>query len=192
MDILGLIQSRRSVREYQQKPIPKADLQQIVEAGIWAPSSMGREPWRFVVVTKPEELKSLGHEAGVELARYLKTPEAEAKYGKKNCERFMPRAEGEDELFYSAPAIVFVISTHEPSDHFDHGLAAQNMMLCAHGLGVASCCIGLAEPMNNSKKVRKQFAMKPGEKLVIALIFGYSAEEPHDKKRNLEAVRWVE
>ena len=192
MDILELIKTRRSVWEFEKRPIPREAIETIVQAGIWAPSSMNGQPWRFVVVGEPADLKSIAHEAKIELSNYLKTPEAEAKYGKENCERFMPRAEGEDELFYGAPAIVFVISTNLESNHFDHGLAAENMMLCAHGLGVGSCPIGLAEPLNHSKKVQKLFGLKSTEKIVIALVFGYPMEKPSATKRNFDVVRWVE
>ena len=191
MDIFTLIKTRRSVREFEKKPIPREVMETIVRAGIWAPSSINGQPWRFVVVSDPTELRSVAHEAKVELSNYLKTPEAEAKYGKENCARFMPRAEGEDELFYGAPAIVFVIGTKEPDDHFNHGLAAQNMMLCAHDLGVGSCPIGLAEPLNHSKKVQKLFGLKSNERIVIALVFGYPAEKPNATKRNFEVVKWI-
>ena len=191
MDIFDLIKTRRSVREFEKKPIPREVMETIVQAGIWAPSSMNGQPWRFVVVSDPTELKSVAHEAKIELSNYLKTPEAEVKYGKENCARFMPRAEGEDELFYGASAIVFVISTNLENNHFDHGLASQNMMLCAHGLGIGSCPIGLAEPLNQSKKVKKLFGLKPSERIVIALVFGYPAEKPHATERNFEVVKWI-
>ncbi len=191
MDIFELIKTRRSVREFEQRPIPREVMETIVQAGIWAPSAMNGQPWRFVVVQDPMELKSIAHEARIELTNYLKTPEAEAEYGKENCERFMPRGESEDGILYSAPAIVFVIGTQEPDGHFDQGLAAENMMLCAHGLGVGSCPIGLAEPLNKSEKVKTLFDLKPNEKIVIALVFGYPAETPHSPERNFDVVKWI-
>jgi nitroreductase len=191
MDIFNLIKTRHSVRTFEPKPIPREMMETIVQAGIWAPSAMNAQPWRFVVVSDPAELKSVAHEAKVELTNYLKTPEAKAKFGKENCERFMPRAEGEDEILYGAPAIVFIICTQEPGDHFDHGLAAENMMLCAHGLDLGSCPIGLAEPLNNSKKVQKLFNLKSGEKIVIALVFGYPAEKPHETSRRFDVATWI-
>jgi nitroreductase len=191
MDIFELIKSRRAIREFEQRTVSREVMETIVQAGIWAPSAMNGQPWRFVVVQDPAELKSIAHEARIELANYLKTPEAEAEYGKENCEHFMPRGESEDGILYSAPAIVFVIGTQEPDQHFDQGLAAQNMMLCAHGLGVGSCPIGLAEPLNNSEKIKALFDLKSNEKIVIALVFGYPAENPEPTHRNFDVVKWI-
>jgi nitroreductase len=53
------ISSRRDVREFDSRPIPEADLDQILEAGRRSPSSRNWQPWDFVVVTGREELARL-------------------------------------------------------------------------------------------------------------------------------------
>jgi nitroreductase len=53
------ISSRRDVREFDSRPIPGADLDQILEAGRRSPSSQNWQPWDFVVVTGREELTRL-------------------------------------------------------------------------------------------------------------------------------------
>jgi len=192
MDIFHLIKTRRSIRKFQKKPIPRPELEKIIQAGTWAPSSMNLQPWRFVVVSDPDALKLVVREARVELARYLRTPDAEAKYGKANCERFMPRAEGKDELFYGAPTILFIVDpVYGGKERFDYGLAAQNMMLMAHDLGLGSCCIGLSEPLNHSKKIRDLFGLRTNETLLIAIVLGYPAESPSAKKRKIDVVTWI-
>lgn len=53
MDILGLIKNRRTIRRYQNKPIPKHVLDKIIEAGIWGPSVpsfLRIQPWKFIIV----------------------------------------------------------------------------------------------------------------------------------------------
>ena len=191
MDILELIKSRRAIREYQNKPVPKELLNQIVEAGIWAPSSMNRQPWKLVVVTDEKALQALRKEAKLSLIAYLNTDEAKAKYGAA-IKRFMPRAEGEDdELLYNAPCVIFVVQAIDVGDEFDFGLCAQNVMLAAHSLGLATCPIGLAAPMNNSKEARKILKLKPEEKLIIALTLGYPAEKAEPHERRADTVTWV-
>jgi nitroreductase len=54
MDTFEAIRKRRSVRSYTGEPIPKGDLEKIVEAGRWAPSGYNRQPWDFIVVTNKE------------------------------------------------------------------------------------------------------------------------------------------
>jgi nitroreductase len=191
MELFDLIKTRRSVREFLKKPIPKEVLEKIVRAGIWAPSAMNRQPWRFVVVQDPKSLKLLSTAAKEELMKFLQTREAEKQYGKSNVSHFMPHADGDDMIFYNAPAIVFVIDTLGTGDHFDHGLATENMMLMAHGLGVGSCCIGLSTPIENSEKVRTLLGMDEKEKVVIGVIFGYPSEKPHETQRKFDVVKWL-
>ncbi len=52
MDTFDAIYKRRSVRNYSGKPIPKEDLEKIVNAGRMAPSGYNRQPWDFIVVTE--------------------------------------------------------------------------------------------------------------------------------------------
>lgn len=51
MDALEAIRRRRSVRKYTSDPIPKADLETIVDAGRLAATGNNRQPWDFIVVT---------------------------------------------------------------------------------------------------------------------------------------------
>lgn len=50
MDITAAIESRRSIRNFKDAPIPEADIRAILHAGTLAPSGKNRQPWRFVVV----------------------------------------------------------------------------------------------------------------------------------------------
>ena len=49
--VLQNIMTRRSVRKYQERPIPHDVLERILEAGTWAPSASNRQTWHFTVVT---------------------------------------------------------------------------------------------------------------------------------------------
>ncbi len=59
MDALGAIRRRRSVREYTGDPIPREDLETIVDAGRLAATGNNRQPWDFVVVTEREMIDEL-------------------------------------------------------------------------------------------------------------------------------------
>ena len=48
--MIEAIYKRRSVRHFLQKPVPEEDLDQILEAGMWAPSEKNAQPWKFLVV----------------------------------------------------------------------------------------------------------------------------------------------
>lgn len=59
MDLLNLIQSRKSVRKYSDKHIPDADLKKVLEAGRLAPSWMNVQCWKFILVKSQENKDSL-------------------------------------------------------------------------------------------------------------------------------------
>jgi nitroreductase len=168
-------------------------LQQIVEAGICAPSSMNQQPWRFVVVTKSDAIKTLSDEAKSELLKFLKTDEAKKKYGDA-VERFTKSAESAgDIIYYNAPSVILVIQTKEAANgQFDHGLATQNMLLASHDLGLGSVPVGLSVPLNNSVVAREMLKMGKDEKLVISLPVGYPDETSDELDRDFDVVSWVE
>jgi nitroreductase len=51
MEFSELIKARKSIRGYQQKPVPRAVIEEIIEVAKWAPSSMNTQPWHVHVVT---------------------------------------------------------------------------------------------------------------------------------------------
>jgi nitroreductase len=53
------IRDRRATPSFTGEPIPAGDLRQIIEAGLRAPSGYNIQPWRFVVVQRPEQKKRL-------------------------------------------------------------------------------------------------------------------------------------
>ncbi|MGO8751902.1 MAG: nitroreductase family protein [Thermoguttaceae bacterium] len=50
MDTLEAIRSRRSIRQYLDKPVPKDVLQQVLSAAMYAPSACNQQPWQFLVI----------------------------------------------------------------------------------------------------------------------------------------------
>jgi nitroreductase len=59
MDALEAIRKRRSVREYTGDPIPRKDLETIVDAGRLAATGSNKQPWDFIVVTEREMIDKL-------------------------------------------------------------------------------------------------------------------------------------
>ncbi|OGO05912.1 MAG: hypothetical protein A2Y73_03465 [Chloroflexi bacterium RBG_13_56_8] len=63
MDALEAIRRRRSVRKYTGAPIPREDLEKIVDAGRLAASGSNRQPWDFIVITQKGTLAELAEAA---------------------------------------------------------------------------------------------------------------------------------
>ena len=59
MSLVDVVLSRRSIRRYRQKEIPRYILEKILEAGRQAPSAANRQPWHFIVITDHEIKKKL-------------------------------------------------------------------------------------------------------------------------------------
>ena len=58
---LELLQKRRSIRKYQDRPVDSETIDQLVEAALRAPTSMGKNSWEFVVVTEADLLQKLSN-----------------------------------------------------------------------------------------------------------------------------------
>lgn len=139
-----LIQGRRSVRQYQPAQVPLALLEQVLEAARWAPSPHGRQPWRFVVLTRPESKKRLADFMGETWQKNLEmdgqTEEIVRVRLKKSHQRIL-----------NAPALILPCLYLEDLDHYPDeqrqndetimaiqslGAAIQNMLLMAYNLGL--------------------------------------------------------
>ena len=112
MEVHEALRLKRAVREFTDQPIPKDQIEQILNAGRRAQSAKNRQPWEFIAIQDREILKSLsglgtwaGHLAGAALGIAILTPD---------------------------PAIRWSIM-------FDAGQAAAYMQLAAWELGIGSC-----------------------------------------------------
>ena len=114
-DFLEFIKNRRSIRSFQDKPIPENEIQMILEAGRWAPSASNKQPWEFYIIRDKEVLKEISKNAIY--GRHIKrAPFAIAIIGKK---------------------------TTSPNYYIqDTSLVSMTMMLMAWSLGIGTCWTG--------------------------------------------------
>ena len=121
----ALIQKRRSIRRFLQRPVEVEKINALLEAGLRAPSSRGLNPWEFIVVTDPDLLKKL---AGA----------------KQHGSAFLEKA---------ALGIV-VCADPATCDVWveDASIAAIFIQLAAESLGLGSCWIQIRERMNEGMK----------------------------------------
>ena len=56
MDLLDLIRTRRTIRKYQDRKVPREIIEKIIEAGRWAPSAHNLQPWEFVAVDNKDKI----------------------------------------------------------------------------------------------------------------------------------------
>lgn len=163
--------TRRSVRAYSDKPVPRETVEAIVEAGRYAPSGMGRQPCLFVVVRDPETVRLLS--------------------------RLNAAVMGTDnDPFYGASTVVMVLADRTVPTYRDDGaLAMGNLMNAAHALGVDSCWIHRArEVMDGPEgaKLREKWGISADYEGIGHCILGYAAGEvPGAKPRRDGNVLWI-
>lgn len=116
-EVIEALEQRRSCRKFSDKPVEGEKVKQIVEAGLYAASGMGRQATHLVVVTNPDD--------GAQLSR---------------MNAAIMGAEGDP--FYDAKTVIVVLTDPAvPTCVEDGALVMGNLMNAAHALGVGSCWI---------------------------------------------------
>jgi nitroreductase len=184
--VIDTIMKRRSVRFYKNKPIPRDQLEAIIQAGNYAPTGAGTQMWRFVVIEDDEFRKKL---AELALTRYKKWMENAPDMLKTVREEI--DSEVEDPVYYSAPAIVFVIGSGVTSD-FDCPMVCENMMLAAKSLEIGSCWVYFGQLVLDDPQVREALEMKENEKVYGPILLGYPEENlPGRALKREPLVKWI-
>ena len=157
-EIIKAIEERRSIRKFQPTMPTKDDLEQIVEAGLYAASGMGRQSAIIVAVTN----KELRDELAKTNAEIMGKPD------------FDP--------FYGAPAILIVLADKScRTAIYDGSLVMGNLMLAAASLGLGSCWINRAKEefeSDEGKALLRQWGIEGDWVGVGHCILGYPAADP--------------
>ncbi len=184
--VIDTIMNRRSVRFYKDKPIPRNQMEAIIQAGNYAPTGAGTQMWRFVVVEDEDFRKKL---AELALPRYEKWME-NAPEGFKAIRNKID-SEVQDPVYYSAPAVVFVIGSGITSD-FDCPMVCENMMIAAKSLGIGSCWVYFGQLVLDDPEVREKLEMREGEKVYGPILLGSPRENlPERALKKDPFVKWV-
>ncbi|MEN6368681.1 MAG: nitroreductase [Thermotogota bacterium] len=191
MNALEGIASRRSIRRFVDRPVPRETVEAILRAGIQAPSGKNRQPWRFVVVSEDQRAT---------MVKILRDSVAEAKRRGESA----GSAEGTALIMSQAPVTVFVFNSEgtdpwvtrsvdqafqELVDVQSVGAAIENMLLAAQELGLGS--LWIADVLYAYEELRSWLGERG--QLVAAISFGYAGENPVARpRRALDATaRWL-
>lgn len=166
--VMEAIKSRRAIRSFEDKPVPDAAIQTMLEAATYAPSAINIQPWKFTIVTNREVMKHLSDAAKPALIGMLPDVGDEGLMGLKKR-----LSDPQYNIFYNAPLLIFISGIKSPYVVYDCSMAAQNMMLVAYTLGLGSCWIGTAVGIANSPKVKSELGVPEDHEVHAAIIFGY-------------------
>ena len=141
MEILELMKERRSIRKYQDKQIDREDLEKIIEAGLYAPNAGGGQRARIVAVHNKELTEKIGR---LNLARFDRSSLAGGYVSSEQPSNIDDPTIKNG--FYGAPAVCVIFGAknflYSIPDAF---CCAENMVLEAANLGIASCIIARGE-----------------------------------------------
>lgn len=126
---LQTILTRRSVKKYTAEPVPEALVEEVVKAGMYAPSGMNRQSAIILAVTNPTLRDRLSRmNLDIILGKQLKT------------------SSGHGDPFYGAPVVLVVLAQKDcPTRVYDGSIVIENMLIAAHSLGLGACWIHRAK-----------------------------------------------
>ncbi|MDK2806210.1 MAG: hypothetical protein PWQ94_1374 [Thermoanaerobacterium sp.] len=162
MDALEVLKQRRAVRSFEDKPIPKNILEDIIDCGRLAPSANNVQPWHFVVVTDKEALKYISEKA---------------TYGK---------------FIKDAAACVVVYCEKENIHHLEDGAAAtENIILAAKAYGISSCWVA-GYDRTYEKDINEYLNVPSNLRMISIVALGYSTQNPspRNKKSLSDVLHW--
>lgn len=173
--VMENIYGRRSVRAYSEEPISEEQIREIIKAGVHAPNGANSQPLRFAVITNSEKKKQYSDVSKALFVENMRKAMNEAPPDKKHFfENYIKRLSRPDfDIFYDAPVLILIYSSPESFTPVEDGsLAAENMMLTAHSMGIGSCWIGFASPLGYVPEVFKELNVPGDHRLIAPLVFG--------------------
>ena len=155
-EALKALTERRSCRSYKPDPIPAEILDQILEAGTYAATGMGKQSPIMIAVTDRKTRDRLS---------------------KMNADVMG----ASNDPFYGAPVVIVVLANRAvPTYLYDGSLVMGNLMNAAHSLGIASCWIHRAKEEFDSaegKAILKDLGIEGDYEGIGHCILGYAAQE---------------
>ena len=156
--VLALLKGRRSIRRYRPDPVPDEMIEQLLEAGRWAPSASNRQPWTFIVVQDGAIRQQVAQHAAYYVIRWAHVEEA--------------------------PLLIVLCGDtrnriYRQFLHEDIGLAGSQIMLQAKALGLGTCWIGGLD----RKAIGGILKVPDHLEIVGLLTVGFPAENPDPRPR---------
>lgn len=194
--MLEAIKNRRSIRKYKNAPVSREQISEILYAGMLAPSSKNRQPWRFIVVTGTAKEEACNvMEKGISREKISPFIPDSSPY--------ITGAEHTLQIMRQAPVIIFIVN--EIAASFDKtptmdervseicnaqsiGAAIENMTLTATELGFGS--LWICDTFFAQKELSEWLNGEP----YAALAIGYAAEKtcPRPRKKTENVIEWRE
>jgi len=217
MNLIKVIQERKSIRAFEPNPIAKEKIEAVMNLALRAPSAINLQPWEFIVVAGEERerlsrrlIKAYREKkisCGPDAVKPL--PKTIGKRGAKTLEAMNPffkeMGVQSDQFvnegscnFYGAPVAVIICldDAFSKARFVDIGAILGYFVLSAHEFGLATCPIGLITAYED--EIKDVLNIPENKKVIIGIALGYPDQEsPINRfksyREGLEKfVRWIE
>jgi len=204
------ILERRSVRNYEDKPVPETLIRRVLEAGRFAPSAGNCQPWKFIVITDRKVLDEIdaavkGVIGGLS-GMYRNDDMVKGLAGMVNREEpglFDPRlalggmgsiASSGMGCTLDAPALILLCADTRSigGPQINIGICGTNMNLVANSLGIKACWVGFTATVHMVPGFAEKLGVKPPWRIVSSLTLGWPAfKQEGIVPREYRPVTWV-
>jgi len=176
-NMLDFIKSRRSTRKYKQTPVPQDLVEQVVQAGRYAPSGGNCQSTHFIVLQDEAVLEELAKLVRQEFSKMEVSPGMyRSIVNSINASR-----NGNYIFHYHAPVLIITANQNDYGNNIaDCSCALENMMLMANALDLGSCWINQLKWLNENPVILqylKELGMHDRERVYGALALGYADTE---------------
>jgi nitroreductase len=209
----GFLAGRRSTRSFEQRPIGREVIEEIVETASFIPSGGNRHAHAFTVISPGEtrtrlmaELVRIYRRRSLlmnsvllrVLARPFVGPVAreflrDREYGPRMKTLLRRLEDGEDPIFYGAPAAILIHSRAPiPTPKEDCVIAGFTICLAVEAMGLGACFVTLAQnAINASGRCRVTLGLSPHDRVHAVVIVGYPSPDLHRGEPRARAPREV-
>jgi len=195
--LVQLMRSRRSCRNFSDRPVDRGVLEDLVRIGITAPSGSNAQAWTFTLLPDRRSVERLGQETArflrrlnrlsgrpaVRLFSRIFLRDALGRYHREyhaSVARILAHwdAGERDRIFNNAPAAILVGGKKRVSSSAEDAIfASQNILLAAHAMGLGSCVIGFASAaINRTPEIRRMLGIPRDESVHAVIALGKSRE----------------
>ena len=174
MSVLDAIHERRSVRAYSPQRLDQATVRRkLLDAAVWAPTAVHEEPWAFASCRTWRRSRV----SRIALKRFsLRRPDAPPPGQASHLLEILDNPDFN--IFYNAGTLIIICG--RPKGPFvvaDCWLAAQNLLLAAHAMGLGSCVIGFAVPALNTPEIKTELGIPAECSAIAPIIVGVPSGE---------------
>ena len=179
--VMDAIMARRSIRQYEDKAVPRELLQKIAVCGVNAPNAMNKQEWEVRIVDDENYLNEVTELMKEDMPFFVKSDDPNFRNAFRNATALIAVACPDDQMGMTLINV---------------GLMGENMCLAAQELGLGTCVMaGPSAFLVNSPKAKPyldRLGFSEGYKLRYVLGVGYPAESPAAKPRDLSKIKFVE